>query len=78
MTVVSHSSRSTSLLSKIEILDCCVWGRRDQYQACGLFYIGLVNLTHCVLISYAVLGHILRLQCDVMWCVCVCVYIYMK
>lgn len=32
MTVVSHSSRSTSLLSKIEILDCFAWGRIDQYR----------------------------------------------
>lgn len=69
MTVVSHSSRSTSLLSKIEIRDCCAWGRIDQYQVCGLSYIGLVNLTHCVLISYAVVGHRLRLPLNVFVCI---------
>lgn len=64
--------------SKTEILDCCAWGRIDQYHVCGLFYIGLVNLTHCVLISYSGVGHILRPRCNVMWCdmcmcMCVCV-----
>lgn len=32
VTVISHSSRSTSLLSKIEIFDCSAWGRIDQYH----------------------------------------------
>lgn len=41
-TVISHSSRSASLLSKIEILDCSAWGRIDQYHFC-LLYIELVD-----------------------------------
>lgn len=61
-SVVSHSSRSTSLLSKIVLLDCSAWGIIDQYQVCSLFCIWLLNLTHCVLISYAVLVLVMGLR----------------
>lgn len=39
-----------------------LWGIIDQYQVCSLFFIWLVNLTHSVLISYAVLVPILGLS----------------
>lgn len=58
VSVVSHSLRSTGLLSKIAPLDCSAWGIIDQYPVCSLFYIWLVNLTHSVPISYAVLAHL--------------------
>lgn len=39
VSVVSHSFRSTGLLSKIALLDCSAWGIIDQYPVCSLFYI---------------------------------------
>lgn len=57
-SVVSHSFRSTGLLSKIALSDCSAWGIIDQSQVCTLLYIWLVNLTPHVLILYAVSVHI--------------------
>lgn len=48
VSVVSHSFRSTGLLSEMALLDCSAWGIIDQYQVGSIFYIWLVNLTHRV------------------------------
>lgn len=58
VSVVSHSFRGTGLLSKMPLLGCSAGGIIDQYPVCSLFYIWLVNLTHSVPISYAVLAHL--------------------
>lgn len=67
-SVVSHSFRSMGLLSKITLLDCSAWGIIDQYQVCSLFCIWLLNVTHSVLISYAVLVHISGPRVNILNC----------